>query len=252
MLGTPVSRCSLIDVKPHCAGTALAGRVRNFLEGLMVRIGSACKFLTVIVAGWLSLQAPALAEVSRPLTRDAAQVYDWVVRTRDNHALPFMIIDKRQTHLWVYDAAGRLKGNAPVLLGSAKGDHTAEGIGSLQLSQIRAEDRTTPAGRFVAEVGRNERGENVVWVDYDSGVSMHPVLTTNAKERREQRLATPAVDDNRVSFGCINVPKAFHANIVLGTVRNGRSVVYVLPETRPVTTVFTALAASGTPGVARQ
>lgn len=210
-----------------------------------------CKFITVFAAGWLALQAPA-AEVSRPLSRDAAQVYAWVMRTGDNHGLPFMIIDKRQTHLWVYDRAGQQKGNAPVLLGSAKGDHTPEGIGALKLSQIRAEDRTTPAGRFVAEVGRNERGEDVVWVDYDSGVSMHPVLTTNAKEQREHRLATPTVADNRVSFGCINVPKAFHANAVLGTVQGGRSVVYVLPETRPVTTVFAALAAASTSTGTRQ
>ena len=211
-----------------------------------MRVGSLCKFLTLIVAGWLSLHTLAYAEVTRPLTRDAAQVYDWVMRSHDNQGLPFMIIDKRQTHLWVYDRNGHPKGNAPVLLGLAKGDHTVEGIGAMKLSQIRVEDRTTPAGRFVADVGRNERGEDVVWVDYDSGVSMHPVLTTNAKEQRQHRLDTPTVEDNRVSFGCINVPKAFHANVVLGTVRGGRSVVYVLPETRPAATVFTALAAAAT------
>jgi hypothetical protein len=215
-----------------------------------VQLGRLCKFLTLVATSWLSLHAIAFAEVTRPLTRDAAQVYDWVVRTHDNHGLPFMIIDKHQTHLWVYDPAGRPKGNAPVLLGLARGDHTAEGIGAMKLSQIRVEDRTTPAGRFVADVGRNERGEDVVWVDYDSGVSMHPVLTSNAKEQREHRLATPTVDDNRVSFGCINVPKAFHANVVLATVHGGRSVVYVLPETRPVSTVFTALASASTPQVA--
>lgn len=211
-----------------------------------MRIGRLCKFLTLIATAWLPLHNSASAQIARQLTPDAAQVYHWVMRTHDNQGLPFMIIDKRQTHLWVYDSSGQAKGNAPVLLGLAKGDHTAEGIGTMKLSQIRVEDRTTPAGRFVADVGRNERGEEVVWVDYDSGVSMHPVLTTNAKEQREHRLATPTVADNRVSFGCINVPKAFHANVVLGTVHGGHSVVYVLPETRPVTTVFTALAASAT------
>ena len=81
------------------------------------------------------------------------------------------------------------KGDAPVLLGSAKGDHSIPGIGDLPLSQIRPQDRTTPAGRFKAEVGKNLRGESVVWVDYDGGVSMHPVLTTERNEHREQRLA---------------------------------------------------------------
>jgi hypothetical protein len=207
-----------------------------------VRIDTLCRYLFVLLAAFSTL--PAASSPQRPLTRDAAKVYDWVVRTQDNQGLPFMIIDKRQAHLWVYDRSGRARGNAPVLLGSARGDHTIEGIGELKLSQIRPEDRTTPAGRFVAEVGKNERGEDVVWVDYDSGVSMHPVLTTNAAEQRERRLATPTANDNRVSFGCINVPKAFHADVVLGTVKRGASVVYVLPEARPLAVVFASLAAS--------
>ncbi len=98
-------------------------------------------------------------------------------------------------------------GNAPVLLGVARGDHTVPGIGDKKLSEIKSEERTTPAGRFVAEVGTNARGEDVVWVDYDSAVSMHRVLTTNAKEQRARRLQTPTPNDNRVSYGCINVPE---------------------------------------------
>lgn len=192
-----------------------------------------------LAAAFLSLQAfAASSPPAANMTDEAAQVYEWIVRSRDNQGLPFMILDKREAHLWVFDRAAQLQGGAPVLLGSAKGDHTVPGIGDLKLSQIKPEDRTTPAGRFVAEVGKNERGEDVVWVDYDSGVSMHPVITTNAKEQREQRLATPTPADNRVSFGCINVPKAFHAQVVLGTVRRGNSVVYILPDSTPLRSVF--------------
>ena len=48
---------------------------------------------------------------------------------------------------------------------------------------------------------------------------MHPVLTTERSERREQRLATPTPTDNRVSYGCINVPKDVPRTVVLGTVK---------------------------------
>ena len=41
------------------------------------------------------------------------------------------------------------------------------------------EERTTPAGRFVAERGQNLRGEDVVWIDYDAAVLMHRVITTS-------------------------------------------------------------------------
>jgi hypothetical protein len=185
---------------------------------------------------------PSAATPTRALTADAAEVFDWVARSRDNDGLPFMIIDKRQAHLWVFDSSGKPQGNAPVLLGVARGDDTAPGIGDKKLSEIKSEERTTPAGRFVAEVGMNARGEDVVWVDYDAAVSMHRVLTTNAKEQRARRLETPTPNDNRVSYGCINVPRAFFENVVRATVRGGNSVVYVLPESRPLRSVFSRLA----------
>jgi hypothetical protein len=199
--------------------------------------------LALLAGGCLSWQASAAGPAPRQaLTRDAGQVLQWVARSRDNEGLPFMIIDKRQAHLWVFDRAGQLQGDAPVLLGSARGDHSAPGIGDMPLSQIKPTDRTTPAGRFKAEVGKNLRGENVLWVDYDGGVSMHPVLTTEARERRQERLATPTPADNRVSYGCINVPKAFHETVVLGAVKSGHGIVYVLPETTSLRSVFKQLA----------
>jgi len=203
------------------------------------------KCIAAVVAGSLSFQVWATpTSPTRPLSHDAAAVFEWLVRARDNHDLPFMIIDKRLAHLWVFDRSARLQGDAPVLLGMALGDHTAPGVGDKELSQIEFEDRTTPAGRFVAEAGMNARGEDVVWIDYDSGVSMHRVITTNAKERRAERLATPTPDDNRVSFGCVNVPKAFYEVTVLATVKGGKSVVYILPDSRPVHSVFSHLGAA--------
>jgi hypothetical protein len=189
-----------------------------------------------IAAACFSL--PTIAAPKEPLSSEAAALYDWVVAARDHRGLPFMIVDKRRARLWVFDRAAELKGDAPVLLGSAVGDHIAPGIGEKKLSEIDAKDRTTPAGRFVAEIGTNLRGEDVVWVDYDSGLSMHRVLTTNAGERRPQRLQTATTEDNRVSAGCINVPTSFFETVVLGTVRPGTSVVYVLPESKPMESVF--------------
>lgn len=199
-------------------------------------------FGMLVVMSCVWLQPLRAATPTKALTADAAEVFDWIARSRDNEGLPFMIIDKRRAHLWVFDPLGKLQGNAPVLLGVARGDDTAPGIGDKKLSEIKSEERTTPAGRFVAEVGTNARGEDVVWVDYDTAVSMHRVLTTNAKEQRARRLQTPTPSDNRVSYGCINVPKVFFEEVVSATVRGGNSVVYVLPESRPLRSVFGSLA----------
>lgn len=156
----------------------------------------------------------------------------------DNRGLPFVIIDKTDAKIFVFDAGGWIVGAAPALLGLARGDDTVPGIGDRELSKIRPEERTTPAGRFVAQRGMSFRGEDVVWVDYDSGVSLHRVVTSNSRERRLERLATPTPADNRISYGCINVPVAFY-NKVINPIFTGTSgIVYVLPETRPVHQVF--------------
>lgn len=171
-------------------------------------------------------------------SRDAHQVANWVLASEDNKGAAFVIIDKPQAKVYVFDPTGRLRGAAPVLLGLAKGDDTVPGIGEKKLSEIRPEERTTPAGRFVAEPGRNARGEDIVWVDYDAAVSMHRVITSNPAERRLQRLATPTPKDNRISYGCINLPAAFYDNVLSPTVNGADTIVYVLPDTRAASTVF--------------
>jgi hypothetical protein len=106
------------------------------------------------------------------------------------------------------------------------------------MSRIRPEERTTPAGRFVAALGRNWHGKEILWVDYDDAISMHPVITTKPAERRAQRLATPTPLDNRISYGCINVPAKFFENVVRPAFTGTNGIVYVLPETRSARAVF--------------
>jgi hypothetical protein len=173
-----------------------------------------------------------------PASRDVRHIADWIVDSTDNLGLPFVIVDKTDARVFVFDAGGRLLGAAPALLGSARGDHTVPGIGDREYSDMRPADRTTPAGRFVAALGRNIRGEDIVWVDYDAAVSLHRVITTKPKERRLERLATPTPLDNRISYGCINVPARFYENVVSPAFTGTDGIVYVLPETRPVREVF--------------
>jgi hypothetical protein len=111
------------------------------------------------------------------------------------------------------------------------GDVAVPGIGNRKMSSIRPEERTTPAGRFVASLGRNLSGVEILWVDYDTAISMHRVITTKPKEHRLQRLATPTPLDNRISYGCINVPVKFYVNVLRPAFTGTNGIVYVLPET---------------------
>lgn len=136
------------------------------------------------------------------------------------------------------DAHGRLRGAAPTLLGLAPGDYSVPGIGKRKLSDIRPEEPTTPAGRFVASLGYNFNGKDVLWVDYKNGVSLHRVITTNPKEHRLERLASPTPLDKRISYGCINVPAKFFDNVVRPTFTGTSGIVYVLPEIRSISEIF--------------
>jgi len=173
-------------------------------------------------------------------SRAARQIAEWIVDSADNLGLPFVIVDKIDARIFVFDSGGRIQGAAPALLGLARGDDTVPGIGDREYADMPPDTRTTPAGRFVAALGMNARGEDVVWVDYDAAVSLHRVITAKPKERRLQRLATPTPLDNRISFGCINVPAKFFDTVVSPAFTGTKGIVYVLPETRPGREVFGA------------
>ncbi len=165
---------------------------------------------------------------------------DWVVDLGDNNGLPFLIIDKVGGKVFMFDKNGQLRGATAALLGLARGDDAVPGIGERKLSSIRAEERITPAGRFVAAMGDELGGPQVLWVDYDAGIALHPVITTNPKEHRLQRLATPTPLDNRISFGCINVPAKFFQSTVTPTFSGTDGIVYILPEFHAIREVFSA------------
>lgn len=173
-----------------------------------------------------------------PLSAEARQVAQWVADTGDNQRLPYLLIDKRAARVHVFNAAGALQASSAVLLGLARGDHSVPGIGERPMSAIAPHERTTPAGRFLSEPGHNLQGEDIVWIDYDAAVSLHRVRTANAADRRLQRLATATVADNRISYGCVNVPQRFYDRNILPLLGNQRGVIYVLPETRSAAAFF--------------
>jgi hypothetical protein len=168
------------------------------------------------------------------------QAANWVVDSGDNRGLSFVILDKKGAEVFVFDARGQILGASPALIGLAPGDDTVPGIGDRALSDIRPGERTTPAGRFVASLGPDLGKLNVLWVDYAAAISLHRVVTANPRERRLQRLATPTPLDNRISYGCINVPKKFFDHVVQTAFAGTKGIVYVLPEIKSMRDVFPA------------
>jgi hypothetical protein len=180
---------------------------------------------------------------------EARLVGDWASDSNDHGALPFVIVDKRMARVFVFDAGGTLKGAAPALLGLASGDDSVPGIGQRAMASIRPDERTTPAGRFVASLELSLQGDEILWVDYDAAIAMHPVASAVAKERRLERLVSRTASDHRITYGCINVAAAFFQSVVAPLFRGGGGVIYVLPETRSALAMFGAYDLA--PGAAR-
>ncbi|AWH55361.1 hypothetical protein C1924_00875 [Stenotrophomonas sp. ESTM1D_MKCIP4_1] len=167
----------------------------------------------------------------------------WVVASRDSEGYPFAIMDKAAAQVLIFGSDGKLRGAAPALFGSAKGDHSAPNVAKVALSAIPGHDRTTPAGRFIGGYGPSDDAGRVLWVDYDSAVSMHPLPPGTPKEKRAERLATPTPDDNRVTHGCINVSANFYEQVVQSTFEKG-GVFYVLPDKDSLEKTFPEFAQS--------
>lgn len=235
------------------AGTPLpesgehGGGRSDLMDGIKqgVLLGAAILALTLpplgMRPGMLTQSGPRYADFAgESASADAQHVANWVVDSGDNQQLSFVILDKKNTRVFVFDPSGKLRGATPVLIGAAKGDDSVTGIGGRPIAEVEPHERTTPAGRFVAEPGRNTLGEDVVWVDYEAAVSMHRVRTLEPAERRLERLASPTTDDNRISYGCINMPVEFFENVLKPAFNARYGVVYVLPEVKTIGEVFTS------------
>jgi hypothetical protein len=183
--------------------------------------------------------AVSKAEVVR--SEAATRVIDWIAATGDNRSLPYIVVDKNSAHAFLFDADGKYLADAPVLIGIAVGDEATPGVGKKTLAKIGPAEKTTPAGRFLANFGFAAGNHQVLWVDYATSVAMHPIPTGNPKERRRERMLSPATDDKRITFGCINVPLAFYNKGVHPLFLKRGGYVYVLPDTKSLEEVFPPL-----------
>ena len=190
---------------------------------------------------------PALQSASA----EVKSVARWVIDSGDSAHLPFLLIDKVNAQVFAFNPAGQLQGATPALLGMARGDRLLA-PNSATMEQMPPQVRITPAGRFVSRLAIDSHGKELLVLDYDASISLHAVLKGTPEERRAERLKSATSQDNRISFGCINVPAAFYTMIVSPAFTHTKGVVYVLPETGPAGELFGFQATEAGAPVAQQ
>ena len=189
----------------------------------------------------LTLPPPAAAPVvavdpllNAPLP--VKEVVNWINTSGDNTRLPFLVIDKPNARVFAFDPSGQYQGDAPVLLGMGKGDVML--APSAAMSQMPPHTRITPAGRFVSKLAKDAKGKELLVLDYKAAFSLHPVVPGKPHEKRAHRLGSPTPDDNRISFGCINVPIPFYNTVISPAFKTTHGLVYILPETSQASAYF--------------
>lgn len=187
------------------------------------------------------LASAAAFAISSDASDDVRQALQWVMESTDNRRLPFAIVDKKAARIFVFEADGQLRGASPVLLGLAPGDGGLVSLVNRPVASLRADERTTPAGRFASEPGRNLNGEAIVWIDYAAKLAIHRLRPADPGERRAERLASTTADDNRISFGCVVVPVSFYESVIALTLGKSHGVVYVLPEAQTLQRLFNGM-----------
>jgi hypothetical protein len=222
--------------------------IRTFtvLAGVMLLAGTADAAPTSKARPKQKRAAPpavaAVPETAIAPSPDTQLVADWIATSGDNRGLPYAVIDKKAASLILFGADGKPRGQVPVLIGIAVGDEATPGVGSKKLGEIGPAEKTTPAGRFLAKFGYAAGRQQVLWVDYTNSVAIHPIPADAArKENRKGRMLSPSSDDNRITFGCINVPRAFYSSTLRPLFQKKGGYVYVLPDTKLMEDVFPRL-----------
>lgn len=209
----------------------------------------------VAIAAGLAFAPSLLAQVTAPaaassitakradfrgeaVSAEAQHVAQWAVHSGDHKGLPFIVVDKVNAKAIAFDSGGRLIRSTAVLLGMGVGDTWAPGVVEMTMYQTQPWQRITPAGRFVADEDRNDKGQRVLWVDYDTGIAIHKLPTKKTAQRRHERILSADPAEHRITFGCINVAPAFYDQVVHPHFKGKGGVVYVLPEVIAVKSVF--------------
>jgi hypothetical protein len=195
-----------------------------------------------------AIAAPMPADPLASASDEVKRVVRWIAESRDNAGMPHLVIDKENAQVFAFTPAGEFLGATSALLGMARGDRLLA-PDDAPMSAMPPAVRITPAGRFVARLAIDSHGKELLVLDYDASISLHAIVKGTPEERRAERIATPTSRDNRISYGCINVPVPFYETIVSPTFARRRGVVYVLPETSSASAMF-GFPAAGTTAVA--
>lgn len=159
-------------------------------------------------------------------SRSASVVNSWVQEAKDNSGQSYIIADKENGAIHIMAADGSVLATAPALYGYKTGDGMSVGETPAGIFSIHNRSASASYGGDLQQFATAPNGDVY---------AIHRVLTTNPAQNRQARLDSPSAQDNRISLGCINIPKEVY-NQYLG--ENFQGKLYIIPEQKELGSVF--------------
>lgn len=145
----------------------------------------------------------------------------------------FLVVDKPNAMLYAFSADGALLNKTPVLTGKSIADVAPESATGKNLDNYTDAEKVTPAGKFTGKFTYSADYGSIIALDEtndgSSLIAVHRTYLGTPSENRAGRLASPTTADNRISYGCVNVPSAFYDSVIAPNYV-GESQVIVMPD----------------------
>lgn len=173
------------------------------------------------------------------MSSTAAMIFDTVGYAAVAGGKGFVIADKPNGQVHVFDNTGHHLGSSAALYGRDAGDTMTSAQQRKPLADLVDGDRITPAGAFKMRFSKQPSvypGNAAMFlVDKDNrdvgAVAVHGVYKLHAAENRLGRMASAGADDNKVSSGCINIDdKLFIEKLLPNAAQFVGGTVFVLPD----------------------
>ena len=142
----------------------------------------------------------------------------------------YVIVDKPSATLSIIGADKKLIGQMPVLLGQTRG----ETPNMSDPESDTAVQATTPAGKYtlLRLAGEEDlityKGKVFSLCGSDA-LALH-ITYPPEKEKRTEALNTPTSEDNRMSWGCINIDEKMWAKYIEGKIKDRGAYVFITPD----------------------
>ena len=176
----------------------------------------------------IEIKAVVPTEARANMSAEAVKVYESMAPAAKESGKGFMIADKPAGRLHVFDADGNLIAQDTALYGRDYGD------------VLQGEKRVTPAGKYTLKVASSpyaggkafelvESEHRIGNTDYV--IAVHAAWLGDKTEKRDERLATAAISDKRISYGCINTKhETFLNKLMPNADKLNGGMVFVIPD----------------------